>query len=461
MTPPPFASWLARCLGALLIGCAPLAAAAAPATPSPITRQLLDERPVAGVPGMKTTLWRIEYAPGASAPSHHHPVAGIGYVLEGEFESAFAGQPLTRVGAGQSFVDLPGVEHRVFRNASAERPLKFVIAYTIAEGTPTLELSTQARPQLKSAATPLTIRRPALYPETLELNPLTQRFLVGSLREGSVYEVDGSGQARPLVADEQLTAVLGIAVDAPRKRLWVTNSDLGLSVRSSARGPRKEAGVGLYDLGTGQRMRYTDLSPLLPSDDHLINGVTVDAQGNAYATDSLAAAIYEVTAAGSSRVLLQDTAFRGAGVHLNGITAHPDGYLLAIDKSAGALYRIPLADPRGFQRVQLPRELIGGDGLLLVDREHVVVTANSTPTHSSQAAFVLESRSGWLRAHVAQELPLGEGYPTTMAARSGKLFYLATHLDEWLAAPAASRDALARRGRQGEIREIGTIPLIR
>jgi hypothetical protein len=407
---------------------------------------------------MKTQLWRIEYGPGASAPRHHHPVVGIGFVTEGAFESTFAGQEPTRVRAGQSFVDLPGVEHRMFRNASGQKPLKFVIAYTLPEGTPTLELSASDPPQLKVTAAPLSIRQPALYPETLELNPLTQRFLVSSLREGTVYEVDDAGGARQFLHDERLTAVLGIAADAPRRRLFVTNSDLGSSLRTSARGAKKEAGVGIYDLGSGQPLHYAELGALLPQDDHLVNGIAVDAEGTAYATDSLAAAIYKITASGSPSVLLQDTEFRGPGVHLNGIVAHPAGYLLAIDKSKGALYRIPIADPRAFRRVELPQGFVGGDGLLLVDREHLVLTANQAPGHDSHTAFVLESKSDWQRAHVVQALELGSNYPTTTAARAGKLYSLASHLDEWLAAPAGGRDALVRRGRQGEILEIGSLP---
>lgn len=451
---------LAAALTALLLGSSSAqGAGAAPATTaSGITRQLLEERPVAGAPGMKTQLWRIEYAPGASAPRHHHPVVGIGFVTEGAFESTFAGQEPTRVRAGQSFVDLPGLEHRVFRNASAQQPLKFVIAYTLPEGTPTLELSAAAPPQLKAAAAPLSIRQPALYPETLELNPLTQRFLVSSLREGTVYEVDDAGGARQLLHDERLTAVLGIAVDAPRRRLFVSNSDLGSSLRASTRGAKKEAGVGIYDLGSAQRLHYAELATLLPQEDHLINGITVDAEGTAYATDSFAAAIYKITASGSPSVLLQNAEFRGPGVHLNGIVAHPAGFLLVIDKSKGTLYRIPMANPRDFRQVELPQGFVGGDGLLLVGREHLVLTANQAPGHDSHTAFVLESKNDWQRAHVVQALELGSNYPTTTAARAGKLYTLASHLDEWLAAPGAGREALARRGRQGEILEIGSIP---
>lgn len=59
---------------------------------------------------------------------------------------------------------------------------------------------------------------------------------------------------------------------------------------------------------------------------------------------------------------------------------------------------------------------------------------------------------------MVQALELGRNYPTTTAARGGKLYSLASHLDEWLTAPVSGREALVRRGRQGEILEIGIIP---
>jgi quercetin dioxygenase-like cupin family protein len=84
--------------------------------------------------GWETRLYLIEYPPGAAAPPHVHPVVGVGWVIEGEFESAFGDDAVTTVKAGQSFTDLDRVPHRVFRNTSTEHPLRFVIAYTIRTG---------------------------------------------------------------------------------------------------------------------------------------------------------------------------------------------------------------------------------------------------------------------------------------------------------------------------------------
>jgi quercetin dioxygenase-like cupin family protein len=450
----------APCLLTALISSAALSALAEPSSTQPasgITRKLLEERPVEGVPGMKTQLWRIEYPPGASAPSHQHPVVGIGYVLEGSFDSGFAGAPLTHVSAGQSFVDPARVEHRVFRNASSRQPLKFVVAYTIPDGTPIVEWAAPKRVDLNATASPIPLVQPALYPETLVVNPLTQKFLVGSLREGGVYQVDLDGRAESFIRDERLTSILGIAVDTRSKRLLVTNSDLGAAIRHSAQGPKQEAGVGIYDLASRKRIAYVDLAPVLPRGDHLINGITVDTTGNAYVTDSLSPAIYRVDPEGKASLFLEHPEFAGAGINLNGIVYHPQGFLIAVKKSTGALYRIPLADPQRFARIQTPRNIVGGDGLLLVGHDQLIVIANKTPAAASEAAFVLESTDGWKSAQEVEMRPLGATYPTTCTALNGKLYSLSSHLDEWLSASPTARDALAKRGRGAEILEIGAI----
>jgi quercetin dioxygenase-like cupin family protein/sugar lactone lactonase YvrE len=426
-----------------------------PAAPAAaVRRQLLDERPVAGQPGLLTQLWLIEYAPGASAPPHRHPVAGIGYVVEGAFDSSFSGQPPLHVSAGQSFFDPPQLQHRVFRNASSERPLKFVIAYTIPRGSPIVEFTRAVHLGVSEA--PISVASAALYPETLEVNPLNQKFLLSSVREGAVYEVGLDGTARRLVQDQRLSSVLGIAVDVRHGRLLVTNSDLGASVRRSPQGPKRTAAVASYDLATGRPLQYVDLSTLLPGD-HLINGISVDAEGNAYATDSLTPAIYRIERGGTASVLLQSEEFRGDGVNLNGIVYHPKGYLLTVKKSTGALYRIPLAAPERFARVQVPGNFTGGDGLLLSGDDQLVVIANRTPAHKSEKAFVLKSTDDWASAKLVDSIALGDSYPTTCAALGNKLYALSSHLHEWLSAADGARPALVERGRRAEIRQIGVI----
>jgi quercetin dioxygenase-like cupin family protein len=73
------------------------------------------------------------------ADPHTHPVPGVGYVLEGAFESAWGedGAAATVTHQGESFVDRAHERH-LFRNASATSPLRFLVAYAIPIGAPGL-----------------------------------------------------------------------------------------------------------------------------------------------------------------------------------------------------------------------------------------------------------------------------------------------------------------------------------
>jgi quercetin dioxygenase-like cupin family protein len=85
-------------------------------------------------------LYLITYPPGASAPKHHHPVVGLGYVIEGSAKSTFEGEQTKIYRAGSSFVDRAITEHIEFWNLSSTEPLRFLISYAIKKGEKTLEI---------------------------------------------------------------------------------------------------------------------------------------------------------------------------------------------------------------------------------------------------------------------------------------------------------------------------------
>lgn len=300
---------------------------------------------------------------------------------------------------------------------------------------------------------PLTVRRPALYPETIEYNSKSDKLLVSSLREGAVYAVDDQGRVSLLVDDKRLCSVLGIAVDVERGRLWVVSSDLGASVKPSAAGPRKLAAVGIYDLATGAAVNYVDLAPLSP-DAHLLNGIALDAAGNAYVTDSFSPTIYKVDSQGNAAVFLRDEQFAGEGINLNGVVVHPDGYLLVIKKSDGVLFKVPLADPSRLSRVDVARRFVGGDGLLLVGKNDLVLVANQVPGTASNAAFSVSSEDGWLTAKLNAVQPLGDVYPTTGVLRDGKIYVIHSKLNELLQSPPEKKGQLRV---EATIQQIGKV----
>lgn len=299
----------------------------------------------------------------------------------------------------------------------------------------------------------LTVQRPALYPETIEYDGKSDKFLLGSFRDGAIYQVDRAGSASLLVDDPRLCSVLGIAVDAERGRLWAVNSDLGASIKPSSAGPRQLAGVGIYDLSTGKALRYVDLAPLA-SGPHLMNGVAVDAAGNGYVSDSLSPLIYKIDPRGEATVFLRDQRFAGEGINLNGLAAHPDGYLLAIKKSDGKLFKIPLAEPTRVSTVEVDERFVGGDGLTLIHKNGLVIIANQTPAVASNSAYALTSEDGWATAKVRAVQPLGSVYPTTAVVRGQTLYVLHSQLNELIQGTPEQRGELRRAA---TIRAIGSV----
>jgi quercetin dioxygenase-like cupin family protein len=115
--------------------------AAAPGTSAAaVKRTLISEQPVPGMPEHSTRLYLIEFPPGAASQPHVHPTPGVGYVLEGSFESSYQEGPTTITRAGESFIDLPHLIHH-FRNPDPVHPLRFVVAGTYRQGEPLFQLA--------------------------------------------------------------------------------------------------------------------------------------------------------------------------------------------------------------------------------------------------------------------------------------------------------------------------------
>lgn len=287
-----------------------------------------------------------------------------------------------------------------------------------------------------SRATPVTA--PALYPEGIEHDPRTGEMLLGSIRQGKVVVVAADGTVRTLVDDARLRSVVGIRVDAARNRLLVTNSDYGVAERSTEADRFKTAALGIYDLTSGKPIHYVDLSGLRPAERRFVNDLAVDGDGNAYVTDSLAAAIYKVTPAGGASLFLADDRFRGEGFNLNGIQVHKDGYLLVAMKSVGTLFRVPLADPQRYTEVKLPRPLVATDGLVLVSPTELIAIANTTANAATNIIYKLTSTDGWASATIAAQLETGDVYATTGTLRLGRLMVSLGRLNTL---PATLKDA--------------------
>lgn len=185
----------------------------------------------------------------------------------------------------------------------------------------------------------------------------------------------------------------------------------------------------------------------------MLNGLALDARGNAYVTDSLSPAIYEVDAAGRRSLFLQSSQFAGEGINLNGVVVHPDGYLLVIKKSDGALFKVPLDEPAHFSRVAIAERFVGGDGLVLTGKRDLLIVSNQVPHRTANSASALSSDDGWGSATLRAVEPLGNSYPTTAVLRGDGLYVVQSQLDELILAPPERKAELHA---QATIRRIGS-----
>jgi len=98
----------------------------------------LMNKTLGGVPGKEGTMITVEYAPGASTLTHRHNADVFVYVLEGSIVMQAEGGPVVTLGPGQTFYEAPNDIHAVSRNASNDKPAKFLVFIVKDEGAPVL-----------------------------------------------------------------------------------------------------------------------------------------------------------------------------------------------------------------------------------------------------------------------------------------------------------------------------------
>ena len=102
------------------------------------SRVELMRRAIPGAVNLEAVMFLLSLPPGAAAPAHKHPGLGVGYVLEGVYESQYEGEELKRFTAGDSIYDLAQTPHLIARNGSHNEPLRFIMTFIVQKGEPTL-----------------------------------------------------------------------------------------------------------------------------------------------------------------------------------------------------------------------------------------------------------------------------------------------------------------------------------
>lgn len=276
----------------------------------------------------------------------------------------------------------------------------------------------------------IVIQEENLFPEGIEYDKVSNRFLVSSLTQGAIGEVSENGEYTVFVDDEDLISTIGIHIDQPRQRLLVAISDPGASRRTSPETQGQLAALAAYDLRTGERLFYTRLDGLAPEGTgNFANDVAVDKKGNAYVTDSFAGLIYKVDENGQATVFYQNDEFVPApgGFGLNGIDYDPRGFLLVAQSNTGDLLGFPVEDPAAFNRVELPVENPSPDGIYLKNPNELLVVGNAGGTDNG-VVYTFKTNNKWESATVKDAFVTPEVFPTTVTIKNGQPYVLYAYL---------------------------------
>lgn len=98
----------------------------AQAAPPPVVTPV-SETPLPDYPGKEVLMLTVEYPPGGADPVHRHDAHGFVYVIEGSIVMGVKGGKEVTLMPGQSFYEGPNDIHTVGRNASQDKPAKFVV----------------------------------------------------------------------------------------------------------------------------------------------------------------------------------------------------------------------------------------------------------------------------------------------------------------------------------------------
>ncbi|MGO4222409.1 cupin domain-containing protein [Lysobacter sp. TAF61] len=122
-------------LAALLLSGSALAQHPAHPAPGPVVKPVLTKA-LPEYPGKEGLVLTVDYPPGGSSPLHHHDAYAFVYVIEGSVVMAVKGGKEVTLTAGQSWSEAPGDIHTVSRNASNDKPAKFVVFLLKDAGKP-------------------------------------------------------------------------------------------------------------------------------------------------------------------------------------------------------------------------------------------------------------------------------------------------------------------------------------
>lgn len=272
-----------------------------------------------------------------------------------------------------------------------------------------------ALPRVDDGRVQFVLQDAGLFPEGIAYDPQTQRFYVGSVARRAIFRIRDDGTLEPFSRpDDGLEGVLGLAVDAARRRLYAATSTVVNAVGRST--PRNA--VAVYDLEHGKLVSQVDLPGAVQ-----INDLAVNPNGSLVITDSGGSGVWWAHPDSSTvRALVPLGQLHGA----NGVAIPPQGGVAYVAASRGVM-RLDLATG-AMQRLPMPpRENAAAiDGLYWSAGSLIGVQNATTPARvvrlQLDAAEAAVEALQTLQSHHQKAFD----EPTTGAVAPGGFYVLAT-----------------------------------
>ena len=266
---------------------------------------------------------------------------------------------------------------------------------------------------------------PDFVPEGIAYDPVDRAFHVGSLHRRSVVRVDRAGRQTTFLAPgrDGLGQVLGMHVDAARRRLWLATLVLDSLAPRHYSGVRGWAFLHSYELPHG---RLVSRHPAPDSSiAHLLNDMVVTRAGDVYVTDTEAHAVYHLApgAATLSRVQGPTDLFH----YPNGIALDSSGRRLYVAHYEGiSVAHMDGGVPPSFRMMSRPAGVTGGgiDGLYACPNRLLAV--QGLAGFQQVTAFELSADGGAIEdvSALERQHPVHD-WATTGALVDGDLYYIA------------------------------------
>lgn len=181
-------------------------------------------------------------------------------------------------------------------------------------------------PRLDFAPTAFELQDRTLLPEGIAYDAPSHAFFVGSIAQGKVMRVDAEHQVKEFAGeDARLDSVLGLAVDAPRRILYVVSTN---ALTEKGQQSRRNA-IFAFEVDQHRLLQRYEVPGALQ-----LNDVAIAPGGaRVFTSDSESGAIYEIAVKGPgpSRELVPAGVIRGS----NGLAVSPNGLKLYVAHSTG------------------------------------------------------------------------------------------------------------------------------